>query len=100
MFLLDLTRQQIVKDSMPEPVGRPTDSPDTNSPGTPSPVTMLDVDTHRKRIAAKILHFRTHLPLYSLEVAAGSPGKQIAEIEPEHWVEVKPGPVRLTLTCL
>jgi len=64
--------------------------------GSTSPVIMIDEGAHRGRIAAKILHFRTHLPLYSLEVAAGNPSKQITEIEPEGWVEVPPNPIRLT----
>jgi hypothetical protein len=34
-----------------------------------------------------ILPFRTHLPLYSLEAAAGKFGKK-QEVEPEGWVEV------------
>jgi Peptidase S24-like len=61
-----------------------------------SRVIMIDAGGHRARVAARILHFRTHLPLYSLEAAAGSTGRQITEIEPEGWVEVTPGPIRLT----
>jgi phage repressor protein C with HTH and peptisase S24 domain len=38
---------------------------------------------------SKVLPFRTHLPLYSLEAAAGKFGKQM-DVEPEGWVEVPP----------
>jgi Peptidase S24-like len=66
--------------------------------GQPSHTRVIAIDkgVQRGRIAARILHFRTHLPVYNLEVAAGSPGKQIAEIEPEGWAEVMPNPIRLT----
>jgi SOS-response transcriptional repressor LexA len=43
----------------------------------------------------KILHFQTHLPLYSLEAAAGKFGKK-QEVEPEGWVEVQPSHSILT----
>lgn len=55
-----------------------------------------DEEPRQGRATSRIFHFRTHLPLYSLEVAAGSSGKQIRDIEPEGWVEVRPGPIRLT----
>jgi hypothetical protein len=42
-----------------------------------------------KYIRPKVLPFRTHLPQYSLEAAAGKFGKQM-ESEPEGWVEVWP----------
>jgi hypothetical protein len=42
-----------------------------------------------KYIRPKILPFRTHLPQYSLEAAAGKFGKQM-KVEPEGWVEVWP----------
>jgi hypothetical protein len=42
-----------------------------------------------KYIRPTILRFRTHLPRYSLEAAAGEFGKQM-EVEPEGWVEVWP----------
>jgi hypothetical protein len=38
-------------------------------------------------IRPKVLQFRTHLPQYSLEAAAGRFGRQMA-VEPEGWVEV------------
>jgi Peptidase S24-like len=38
-------------------------------------------------IRPKILEFRTHLPQYSLEAAAGKFGRHMA-VEPEGWVEV------------
>jgi SOS-response transcriptional repressor LexA len=43
----------------------------------------------------KILHFQTHLPLYSLEAVAGKFGKK-QEVEPEGWVEVQPSHSILT----
>jgi hypothetical protein len=42
-----------------------------------------------KYIRPKILPFRTHLPQYSLEAAAGKFGEQM-QVEPEGWVEVWP----------
>ena len=45
---------------------------------------------------APILHFRSHLPIYSLAAAAGAFGEQQTEINPEGWVAVPPGPVLLT----
>ena len=39
-------------------------------------------------IRPKVLQFRTHLPQYSLEAAAGRFGRQM-EVEPEGWVEVR-----------
>jgi hypothetical protein len=42
-----------------------------------------------KYIRPEVLRFRTHLPLYSLEAAAGKFGKQMG-VEPEGWVEVWP----------
>jgi len=44
----------------------------------------------------KILPFRTHLPLYSLEAAAGKFGKQQTAVAPEGWIKVPPGHVPLT----
>jgi hypothetical protein len=42
-----------------------------------------------KHIRPKILPFRTHLPQYSLQAAAGSFGRQM-QVEPGEWVEVWP----------
>jgi hypothetical protein len=42
----------------------------------------------KNRRAATILKFRTHLPQYSLEAAAGKFGRQQMSIQPEGWVEV------------
>jgi SOS-response transcriptional repressor LexA len=42
-----------------------------------------------KYIRPEVLRFRTHLPLYSLEAAAGKFGKQMG-VEPEGWIEVWP----------
>ena len=39
-------------------------------------------------LQSEIHPFRTHLPLYSLEAAAGKFGKQQLAIEPEGWVQV------------
>jgi Peptidase S24-like len=43
---------------------------------------------YAKLIRPNILPFRTHLPQYSLEAAAGKFGKQMS-VEPEGWVEVR-----------
>jgi peptidase S24-like protein len=40
-----------------------------------------------KHVRPEILPFRTHLPQYSLEAAAGKFGRQMS-IEPEGWIEV------------
>ena len=48
------------------------------------------------RAIPKALHFKTHLPLYGLAAAAGRFGEQQTEIKPEGWVEVPPGPIRIT----
>jgi hypothetical protein len=45
---------------------------------------------------APILHFRSHLPIYSLAAAAGAFGEQQTEINPEGWVAVPAGPILLT----
>ena len=42
---------------------------------------------YAKLIQPKVLPFRTHLPQYSLEAAAGRFGRQMV-VEPEGWVEV------------
>jgi len=42
---------------------------------------------YAKHIRPAVLHFRTHLPQYSLEAAAGKFGKQM-DVEPEGWVEI------------
>jgi SOS-response transcriptional repressor LexA len=44
----------------------------------------------------KVLPFKTHLPVYSLEAAAGKFGKQQIEMETEGWVAVPPGHLPLT----
>ena len=44
----------------------------------------------------RMLHFRTHLPLFSLAAAAGAFSEQQAEIHPEGWVAVPSSPVLLT----
>lgn len=43
----------------------------------------------------KVLPFRTHLPQYSLEAAAGKFGKQMV-VDPEGWVEVPSSQTALT----
>lgn len=43
---------------------------------------------YAEHIRPLVLPFRTHLPQYSLEAAAGRFGRQIA-VEPEGWVEVR-----------
>jgi hypothetical protein len=42
-----------------------------------------------KHIRPKILPFRTHLPQYRLEAAAGRFGRQM-QVDPDTWVEVWP----------
>lgn len=50
---------------------------------------------YRRHVTPKVLPFRTHLPLYAAEAAAGSWGRPMeAGEEPEEWLEV-PG-LRLT----
>lgn len=44
-------------------------------------------ELYAKHISACVLPFRTHLPIYSIEAAAGRFGKQMV-VEPEGWVEV------------
>jgi SOS-response transcriptional repressor LexA len=50
---------------------------------------------YREHVASAVEPFRTHLPLYSLEVAAGPFRSNQEEIEPEDWVEAPAG-LRLT----
>ena len=45
---------------------------------------------YARLIRPKVLPFRTHLPQYTLEAAAGRFGKRMA-VEPEGWVEVRTG---------
>jgi SOS-response transcriptional repressor LexA len=52
--------------------------------------------SRRERATPKVLHSRTHLPLYSLAAAAGMFGEQQTEVNPEGWVEVPPSPIRIT----
>lgn len=49
---------------------------------------------YREHVHSRVLPFETHLPKYSLAVAAG-PWLENKEIEPEGWVEAPPN-VRLT----
>jgi len=44
-------------------------------------------ELYERHIRPEILPFRTHLPQYSLEAAAGKFGRQIP-VEPEGWIEV------------
>ena len=48
------------------------------------------------RVVPKLLHFRTHLPVYSLTVAAGVFGEQQTDVSPEGWVGVPASHVFLT----
>lgn len=53
-------------------------------------------DLYRKHVEAKVLPFRTHLPVYSCRAAAGHWGEQRqVEAEPEDWIEA-PADLRLT----
>lgn len=52
---------------------------------------------YRRYVQPKVLPFRTHLPLYSLQAAAGRWGpERDVENEPEEWVEAPPEMRRLT----
>ena len=52
---------------------------------------------YRRYVQPKVLPFRTHLPLYSLQAAAGRWGpERDVENEPEEWVEAPPDLRRLT----
>lgn len=46
---------------------------------------------YREHVASTVEPFRTHLPLYSLEVAAGPFRSNKEEIEPEDWLEAPAG---------
>ena len=59
-------------------------------------VARIGVTSPVEPMIPKILHFRTHLPLYSLAAAAGKFGEQQEEVNPEGWVEVSPSPIRIT----
>lgn len=50
---------------------------------------------YREHVKSTVVPFRTHLPLYSLEVAAGPFRSNTEEIEPEDWLEAPAG-LRLT----
>jgi hypothetical protein len=45
-------------------------------------------ELYAKHVRPHVLPFRTHLPQYSLEAAAGEFGRQMS-VEPEGWVEVQ-----------
>jgi SOS-response transcriptional repressor LexA len=45
---------------------------------------------YAKHVRPIVLPYRTHLPQYTLEAAAGRFGRQV-EVEPEGWVEVREG---------
>ena len=48
---------------------------------------------YRECVGAPVLPYRTHLPLTTLEAAAGGLGREM-QVEPDGWIEVPPG-VRL-----
>jgi hypothetical protein len=54
-----------------------------------SAIKTVDV-LYAKHIRPKVLRFRTHLPQYSLEAAAGKFGRKM-NVDPEGWVEVRTG---------
>jgi SOS-response transcriptional repressor LexA len=56
----------------------------------------LPVESDHSAPGPKVLPFRTHLPVYSLQAAAGKFGEQQSEVEPEGWVEVQAGQIPLT----
>jgi phage repressor protein C with HTH and peptisase S24 domain len=47
-------------------------------------------DLYREHVPAEVLRFRTHLPRYSLAVAAGPFLTNPEDIEAEEWIEVPP----------
>lgn len=52
---------------------------------------------YKRYVQPKVLPFRTHLPLYSLQAAAGRWGpERDVESEPEEWIEAPPAMRRLT----
>jgi phage repressor protein C with HTH and peptisase S24 domain len=57
--------------------------------------TEVTVASTRAARVPNIFPFQTHLPLYSLEAAAGKFGKK-QEVKPEGWIEVQPGHSVLT----
>jgi SOS-response transcriptional repressor LexA len=65
-------------------------------PHESSRLVMINQDSRRSRAVSKVFHFRTHIPLYNLEAAAGRFGEQHLEVEPEGWVEITPGAIRIT----
>lgn len=59
-------------------------------------VTVRDFDKslaelYRRHVPAEVLRFRTHLPRYSLAVAAGPFLTNPEEIQAEEWIETPPG---------
>ncbi len=46
---------------------------------------------YREHISVRVQQFRTHLPLYSLEVAAGPFLSNTVDIDAEDWIEMPPG---------
>jgi phage repressor protein C with HTH and peptisase S24 domain len=59
-------------------------------------LTMMIEALRAKHIRPEVQPFRTHLPQYSLEAAAGKFGEQQMEVEPEGWVRVPAPHVALT----
>jgi phage repressor protein C with HTH and peptisase S24 domain len=47
-------------------------------------------DLYRKHVPAEVMHFRTHLPRYSLAVAAGPFLTNREDIQAEEWLETPP----------
>jgi phage repressor protein C with HTH and peptisase S24 domain len=47
-------------------------------------------ELYRQHVPAQVLRFRTHLPRYSLVVAAGTFLTNPEDIEAEHWIEAPP----------
>ncbi len=55
-------------------------------------------DLYREHVPAKVLQFNTHLPRYSLAVAAGLFLSTRDEVTAEEWIEIPPG-LKLDETC-
>ena len=51
-------------------------------------------DLYRQHVPAEVMHFRTHLPRYSLKVAAGPFLTNPEDIQADEWLET-PADVKL-----
>jgi len=86
LYMAGLTEQTPESGAFRTPVGQPGRSR----------MAAVGDGSLRHGATPRVFHFRTHLPLYSLEAAAGKFGERQTDVEPDGWVAVTPGPVRLT----